>query len=192
MSGAQQILRHVFDKLRIAKALDERLGLCVRIKKRKEFDRGVKILSFRLLGPFKFRLAYVGSLLRSSADRARWPAPQVIVSGPNVEVKATLDGASIATAVATRVEKMARSAIASFLGARPTATAASMRGTTRSTRHGWRRGPPISRLRPTPRRRRCLPGGERRKAARRALMRTKKNRPPSFPDGQSIASRCAA
>ena len=130
MSGAQQILRRVFDKLRIAKALDERLGLCVRIKKRKEFDRGVKILSFRLLGPFKFRLAYVGSLLRSSADRARWPAPQVIVSAPNVEVKATLDGASIATAVAMRVEKMARSAIASFLGARPTATAASMRGTT--------------------------------------------------------------
>jgi hypothetical protein len=54
LSGAQQILRGMFEELRTSKALDERVGFPVGTQKGKIFECGVEIRVFLLLAPLQF------------------------------------------------------------------------------------------------------------------------------------------
>ncbi len=56
--GAQHILRRMFDKLRAAKALDERIGFPVGAQKGKIFERGLEIRAFLFFAPLEFWLAH--------------------------------------------------------------------------------------------------------------------------------------
>ena len=69
MRGAQQILRRVFDELRVAEVLDESSSFRVRTEKRKVSLRGVKILIFPLLSPARVSAcSCTPSLIRDEAN----------------------------------------------------------------------------------------------------------------------------
>jgi hypothetical protein len=67
----------VFEELRATKALDEPIGLSLGTEKRKEFERGLEILTFLAFGPLEFGLAHwlPAPLFRAS------PARSLVLSG---------------------------------------------------------------------------------------------------------------